>query len=188
MVEKQRRIGERHPVVMEGRDIGTVVFPEAEVKIYLDADPSERGRRPAPPESTGAPAEPVARRDGGARPARPHPRRSAADPGARRRVPGFHRAFRRTGGGGDFEAGARTDFELKGNLLSMNNLLVMKFGGTSMGSAERMRVAARFAAEQRGERRPVAIVVSAMSKITDLLLDTTAQSRGRRSGRSGRES
>ena len=53
----------------------------------------------------------------------------------------------------------------------MNDLLVMKFGGTSVGSAERMRVAAGIAAEQKA-RRPVAIVVSAMSKITDLLLDT----------------
>ena len=53
----------------------------------------------------------------------------------------------------------------------MNNLLVMKFGGTSVGSADRMRVAARLSAEQQ-KSRPVAIVVSAMSKITDLLLDT----------------
>jgi len=47
----------------------------------------------------------------------------------------------------------------------------MKFGGTSVGSAERMRIAAALAAGQ-GPRRPVAMVVSAMSKITDLLLDT----------------
>jgi aspartate kinase len=47
----------------------------------------------------------------------------------------------------------------------------MKFGGTSVGSAERMRVAARIAAAER-EKRPVAVVVSAMSKITDLLLAT----------------
>ncbi|MDX2153832.1 MAG: aspartate kinase [Bryobacteraceae bacterium] len=53
----------------------------------------------------------------------------------------------------------------------MKNLLVMKFGGTSVGSAERMRTAASLAAEQRAHR-PVAVVVSAMSKITDLLLDT----------------
>jgi CMP/dCMP kinase len=45
MVAKQRAMGERASVVMEGRDIGTVVFPEAEVKIYLDADPEERVRR-----------------------------------------------------------------------------------------------------------------------------------------------
>src|SRR5690349_16778838 len=46
----------------------------------------------------------------------------------------------------------------------------MKFGGTSVGSAERMRVAARISAEQR-QKRPTLVVVSAMSKITDLLLD-----------------
>jgi len=45
MVTKQREIGERTSVVMEGRDIGTVVFPQAEVKIYLDAYPEERVRR-----------------------------------------------------------------------------------------------------------------------------------------------
>ena len=45
MVAKQREIGERTSVVMEGRDIGTVVFPQAEVKIFLDA---ESGRAGAP--------------------------------------------------------------------------------------------------------------------------------------------
>jgi len=53
----------------------------------------------------------------------------------------------------------------------LSNLLVMKFGGTSMGSAERIRAAAILCAEQR-RARPVAAVVSAMSKVTDLLLDT----------------
>ena len=53
----------------------------------------------------------------------------------------------------------------------MDNLLVMKFGGTSMGSAERMQVAAELISEQ-SSKRPVLVVVSAMSKITDLLLDT----------------
>jgi len=47
----------------------------------------------------------------------------------------------------------------------------MKFGGTSMGSAERIRVAARIAAEEKA-RRPVLVVVSAMSGVTDLLIDT----------------
>jgi len=51
----------------------------------------------------------------------------------------------------------------------MNNLLVMKFGGTSMGSAERIRVAAGICAGQKAER-PVVAVVSAMSGVTDLLL------------------
>ena len=45
LVERQRALGADGGVVMEGRDIGTVVFPGADVKIYLDADPSERARR-----------------------------------------------------------------------------------------------------------------------------------------------
>jgi cytidylate kinase len=45
LVRAQRRLGEEGGVVMEGRDIGTVVFPHAEVKVYLDASPEERGRR-----------------------------------------------------------------------------------------------------------------------------------------------
>ncbi len=47
LVEHQRRIGAGGGVVMEGRDIGTVVFPEADLKIYLDASPEERARRRA---------------------------------------------------------------------------------------------------------------------------------------------
>jgi cytidylate kinase len=42
---QQRRIGKRGKVVMVGRDIGTVVLPEAELKIYLDASVEERARR-----------------------------------------------------------------------------------------------------------------------------------------------
>lgn len=41
----QRKLGERGGVVMDGRDIGTVVFPDADVKIYLDASAEERGKR-----------------------------------------------------------------------------------------------------------------------------------------------
>jgi cytidylate kinase len=47
MVVEQRRIAIGHPVVMEGRDIGTVVFPTAAVKIFLDADPLVRAERRA---------------------------------------------------------------------------------------------------------------------------------------------
>ena len=47
MVAKQRAIGGRTDVVMEGRDIGTVVFPDADVKIFLDADPGARAPAPA---------------------------------------------------------------------------------------------------------------------------------------------
>jgi len=43
----QRELGHRRDSVLEGRDIGTVVFPEADVKIYLTASPSERARRRA---------------------------------------------------------------------------------------------------------------------------------------------
>jgi cytidylate kinase len=45
MTEKQRLIGQRGFVIMVGRDIGTVVFPEAQLKIYLDASVEERARR-----------------------------------------------------------------------------------------------------------------------------------------------
>ena len=62
MVRQQQELGAQGGVVMEGRDIGTVVFPHAEVKIFLDAAPEVRGQRrydqlglkghasPAPPE------------------------------------------------------------------------------------------------------------------------------------------
>lgn len=47
LVERQRAMGTDGGIVMEGRDIGTVVFPHAEVKIYLDASAEERARRRA---------------------------------------------------------------------------------------------------------------------------------------------
>ena len=43
--QQQRRIGRRGKVVMVGRDIGTVVLPEADLKIYLDATAEERSKR-----------------------------------------------------------------------------------------------------------------------------------------------
>jgi CMP/dCMP kinase len=45
LTAQQRRIGKRGRVVMIGRDIGTVVLPEAELKVYLDASAGERARR-----------------------------------------------------------------------------------------------------------------------------------------------
>lgn len=45
LLDLQRKIAEGHNVVMEGRDIGTTVFPNADVKIYLDASSEERARR-----------------------------------------------------------------------------------------------------------------------------------------------
>ena len=59
----------------------------------------------------------------------------------------------------------------------MNDLLVMKFGGTSVGSADRMKVACDLIAREAA-KRPVVAVVSAMSKITDLLLETTKHAEG----------
>jgi cytidylate kinase len=47
LVARQRQMGLDGGIVMEGRDIGTVVFPDADVKIYLDASPEERARRRA---------------------------------------------------------------------------------------------------------------------------------------------
>jgi CMP/dCMP kinase len=47
LVERQREMGAGGAIVMEGRDIGTVVYPNADVKVYLDASPEERARRRA---------------------------------------------------------------------------------------------------------------------------------------------
>lgn len=47
LVAQQRRYADDGPIVMEGRDIGTVVFPHATAKIYLDASPAERAARRA---------------------------------------------------------------------------------------------------------------------------------------------
>jgi CMP/dCMP kinase len=56
LVIRQRTMGRDGGIVMEGRDIGTVVFPSADVKIYLDASPEERARRRAlDPAHTGGP-------------------------------------------------------------------------------------------------------------------------------------
>jgi cytidylate kinase len=47
LIAQQRAMGRGGGVVMEGRDIGTVVFPAADVKVFLDASPEERARRRA---------------------------------------------------------------------------------------------------------------------------------------------
>jgi cytidylate kinase len=61
LVERQRSLGSWGGVVMEGRDIGTVVFPDADLKIYLDASAEERARRrAADPAHTGGQAGPAA--------------------------------------------------------------------------------------------------------------------------------
>jgi cytidylate kinase len=45
MVARQREMGRGGGVVLDGRDIGTAVFPDADVKFYVDADPAQRARR-----------------------------------------------------------------------------------------------------------------------------------------------
>ena len=81
MVKRQQEMGARGGVVMEGRDIGTVVFPHAEVKIFLDAAPEVRGMRrydqdrPNRSEQSGSPETRSAARGGNSRP--PGARRNA---------------------------------------------------------------------------------------------------------------
>jgi cytidylate kinase len=60
LVDRQRALGRPGGVVMEGRDIGTVVFPDADVKIYLDAAPAERARRRAADPAHGGSAKALA--------------------------------------------------------------------------------------------------------------------------------
>ncbi|AXC13665.1 Cytidylate kinase [Acidisarcina polymorpha] len=59
MVRLQRELGENGRIVMEGRDIGTAVFPDADVKIFLDADPVVRSQRRYE-QIEAAPAAPIA--------------------------------------------------------------------------------------------------------------------------------
>jgi cytidylate kinase len=59
LVRRFRHLGDRGAVVMEGRDIGTVVFPNADLKFYIDASPEERARRRA--EELGLDADTVLR-------------------------------------------------------------------------------------------------------------------------------
>jgi cytidylate kinase len=62
LVARQRALGGEGGIVMEGRDVGTVVFPDAHVKIYLDASPEERARRRAnDPAHTGGPDRSLSR-------------------------------------------------------------------------------------------------------------------------------
>ena len=69
MVARQRELGVNGGVIMEGRDIGTVVFPNAELKIFLDADPKVRAERrieqvqAKSPDAAKALAEELKRRD-----------------------------------------------------------------------------------------------------------------------------
>ena len=57
MVERQREMGAQGGVVMEGRDIGTQVFPDADIKIFLDASPEVRGARRYQQHQSGTPGK-----------------------------------------------------------------------------------------------------------------------------------
>jgi len=57
MVARQREMGARGGVVMEGRDIGTAVFPDADVKVFLDADARIRAERRVAQNGTNTPEE-----------------------------------------------------------------------------------------------------------------------------------
>ena len=185
LVAKQRSIGERSSVVMEGRDIGTVVFPQAQVKIFLDARPDERVRRRlqevrAKGEAISEPelAAQLEERDRRDSTRAEAPLAQAPDAVYLDSTSAGHRGR----GGGHSEGRAGAADQRKGTQLK--DLLVMKFGGTSVGSAGRIRVAADLIAAER-RKRPVAMVVSAMSKITDLLLD--AMRHAEAGGRAGVE-
>ncbi len=62
LVDKQRELAGRTSVVMEGRDIGTVVFPDADVKIFLDAMPEVRAERRVKDLAENAPPPPLKER------------------------------------------------------------------------------------------------------------------------------
>ncbi len=106
MVARQREMGARGGVVMEGRDIGTKVFPKAEVKVFLDAAPEVRPA-PGPSAARGVLATSQGGAEGAARarPARPLP--LPLSPGSRPRCggPGYQRALLGPGGGPGGELG-----------------------------------------------------------------------------------
>ena len=105
LVEQQRRILTEGDWVAEGRDIGTVVAPGAEVKVFLTADPAERARRRAA--ELGGDEQIVLHELRAARRARPHPRGLAADRRARRGPGRHHRPHARRGGRPDRHARGR---------------------------------------------------------------------------------
>ncbi len=101
MVKRQRELGRDGGVVMEGRDIGTAVFPNADLKIFLDADEGVRAERRVLQTGSRS-AEETQRRDCGAgcaRSARPHAFSIAAGRRARRGAHRHHAQEHRRSGG-----------------------------------------------------------------------------------------
>ncbi len=111
LVDRQRAIGRDGGVVMEGRDIGTVVFPSADVKIYLDASPAGAGE--ASRHRRRAQRRPARRcRPRGRTSRRPrqvgfHAQRGAFGSGRRRHLHRHHQHAGRGGGRAGAGAGAR---------------------------------------------------------------------------------
>ena len=104
LVDQQRRAGQAGGVVMEGRDIGTVVFPDAHLKIFLDASPEVRAeRRRREYLAKGQAVESAAMLGAGARARPARPRARGLAPGARggRRAGGQHGHGRRRDGAAD---------------------------------------------------------------------------------------
>ncbi len=114
LLEWQRDFGRRHGAVLDGRDIGTVVFPEAPVKLFVTASTAERARRRwLELQGKGIAADPVVV-EAECVPAtsRTAPRRGAAEAGRGCRRAGHHHAgcgsrLRRGAGGGPGEASGR---------------------------------------------------------------------------------
>ena len=105
MVAKQRELMSEGDWVAEGRDIGTVVAPDAELKLFLTASPEERARRRA--EELGTDVETVSARPDAARRAGLGARALAARAGARGGRAGHERARRGRGGGAHRRARGR---------------------------------------------------------------------------------
>ena len=108
MLIHQRRAAEDRDIVAEGRDIGTVVFPNAQVKVFLTADPRERARRrvlqrhqndaqPLTTEQLEAEVDETLRRPQAARQARQQPRGRAARARRGRGARRLHRPHHRRG-------------------------------------------------------------------------------------------
>ena len=153
MVAKQREIGERTSVVMEGRDIGTVVFPQADVKIFLDAQSGGAGA-PAPAGTAAKGPDRSARSNWRPQMSERDQRDSTRADAPLAQAPD---AVYLDSTGLGIEEVEEAILKIvrarvtNGKEYRLKDLLVMKFGGTSVGSAERMRVAARTG--RRGSRR-----------------------------------
>ena len=106
MVEQQQKMGRKRGVVMDGRDIGTRVFPDAELKVFMTADrqiSAERRQQELLEKNQLVDLDRYSAEPGKARPYRQYPRREPAAPG-RRCVPDGYFAHDHRRAGGDSAA------------------------------------------------------------------------------------